>query len=526
MTISRIVCLCAVAISLIQRGDAANNVLLIIADDFGTDASSLYNSSPGASLAPTPNLASLAANGVKFTNAYACPVCSPTRSCILTGRHGFRTGTGNVVSGPSGNALKAAEFTLPDAFAANSGLGFQLKHFGKWHLGGGNQSPSTNGGWPAFAGSLAGEISSYTSWTKVITNGTPGGTSSSTSTTYATTDLVNDAVSWIQLQSSASKPWMAWVAFNAPHTPFHLPSPTSLCPHYTTLSGTTQDINNNPRNYYNAAIEAMDTEIGRLLAAVDLAKTTVIFIGDNGTPGQVLQTPFPTGHGKDTLYEGGIRVPMLVRDPDVISPGRSEAGFVHVVDLYATILELAGISVTNTVPSTVTLDSQSLRPVLLNQPITRSRNFSEEFDTATPTLGGFVLRDDQFKLIRKRTGVDEFYDLLSDPYESTNLFISGVAGLSASQLSAYYKLRFAFSRYTATPTPSVTAAAKTALGMTLRVPQISGYTQTLWRTTDLENGLWAPVAGATSSVASGEVSFTDPSPPQDRAFYSVVAEAP
>lgn len=526
MTFPRIVCLCAFAISLIQRSDAANNVLLIIADDFGTDASSLYNTSPGASLAPTPNLASLAANGVKFTNAYACPVCSPTRSCILTGRHGFRTGTGNIVSGPSGNALKATEFTLPDAFAANNSLGYQLKQFGKWHLGGGNQSPSTNGGWPAFAGSLAGEISSYTSWTKVITNGTPAGTSSTTSTTYATTDAVNDAVSWIQLQNNASKPWIAWVAFNAPHTPFHLPSPTSLCPHYTTLSGTTQDINNNPRNYYNAAIEAMDTEIGRLLATVDLAKTTVIFIGDNGTPGQVLQTPFPTGHGKDTLYEGGIRVPMLVRGPDVVSPGRIEAGFVHVVDLYSTILELAGISVANTVPSTVTLDSQSLRPVLLNQPITRSRNFSEEFDTATPTLGGFVLRDAQFKLIRKRTGLDEFYDLLSDPYESTNLFTSGVAGLSASQLSAYYKLRYAFSRYTTTPTPSVAGVAKTGLGMTLRVAQIAGYTQTLWRTTDLENGFWAPVAGATSSVASGEISFTDPTPPEGRAFYSVVAEAP
>ena len=526
MKFSRMICLCAAAITLANPVDAANNVLLIIADDYGTDACSLYNTSPGASLAPTPNIASLAANGIKFTNAYACPVCSPTRSCILTGRYGFRTGTGNVVSAASGNALKVTEFTLPDAFAVNSSLGYQLKHFGKWHLGGGNQSPSTNGGWPAFAGSLAGEISSYTSWTKVITNGTPGGTSSTTSTTYATTDVVNDAVSWIQLQNNASKPWIAWVAFNAPHTPFHLPSPTSLCPHYTSLSGTTQDINNNPRNYYNAAIEAMDTEIGRLLGAVDLAKTTVIFLGDNGTPGQVLQTPLSTGHGKDTLYEGGVRVPFLIRGPGVVSPGRTEAGFVHAVDLYATILELAGMSIASTVPASVTLDSQSLLPIMGNQPVTRSKNFSEEFDSATPTLGGFALRDDQFKLIRKRTGVDEFYDLQSDPYETNDLFLSGIAGLSANQLSAYYKLRYSLSKYTTTPTPSVAGVSKSVSGMTLRVAQLSGYTQTLWRTTDLQSGLWAPVTGATSSVGSGEITFVDPSPPEGRAFYSVVAEAP
>src|SRR6185503_9095629 len=115
-------------------------------------------------------------------------------------------------------------------------------------------SPNNIGRWPHFAGSIIGALTSYTNWTKVI-----DGVSANT-TNYATTDVVNDAVAWIQSQSS--KPWFAWVAFNAPHTPLHKP-PNSLCPHYTSLSGTAADINANPRKYFEAMTEAMDTEIGR-----------------------------------------------------------------------------------------------------------------------------------------------------------------------------------------------------------------------------------------------------------------------
>ncbi len=517
---------CGLLLAFVVAANASNNVLLIIADDFGLDASALYNTSPGASLAPTPNIASLATNGVRFTYAYAYPICSPTRSAMLTGRYGFRTGTGNVVSGPSGNALKSTEFTLPDAFAANSALGFQLKQFGKWHLGGGNTAPGTLGGWPAFAGSLPGEIASYTSWTKVITNGTPGGTSSSTSTTYATTDAVNDAVAYIQSQNSANKPWFAWVAFNAPHTPFHLPTPTSLCPHYTSLSGTTGDINANPRNYYNAAIEAMDTEIGRLLGAVDLAKTTVIFLGDNGTPGQVLQTPYSSGHGKDTLYEGGVRVPLIIRGPDVVSPGRTSDVLVHVVDIYSTILELAGISVAGTVPSGTVLDSQSLLPLLMNQSVTRTRNYSEEFDTAAPTFGGRMLRDDRYKIIRNRSGTDEFYDVLADPYEATNLLAAGVSAMSAANQGYYYRLRFQLGDYTALATPTLSASGFAGSRFFLTTAQAAGAVQSLWRCADLAGGFWAPAPGATSSAAGGAVTFTDPTPPAGAAFYSVIGEIP
>ena len=121
---------------MITAAHAGNNVLLIIADDFGTDSQSLYNPTAGAT-APTPNINALAASGVRFTNAYACPVCSPTRACIITGRLGFRTGVGEVVSVASGNSLPASELTLPEVITQNSGLGIQSACFGKWHLNAG-----------------------------------------------------------------------------------------------------------------------------------------------------------------------------------------------------------------------------------------------------------------------------------------------------------------------------------------------------------------------------------------------------
>src|SRR5205085_10475603 len=231
-------------------------------------------------------------------NAYANPVCSPSRACLLTGRHSFRTGVGDVVMAGSSGTLQSSEFTLAETFAANPSLNYQLAQFGKWHLALAPNSPANLGGWPHFAGSLAGAVASYTNWTKTV-----DGVNTTNYTNYATTDTVNDAIAWIQAQTN--KPWFAWVAFNAPHTPFHKP-PANLCPHYQGLSGTQQSINSTPRPYFEAMVEAMDLEMGRLLAAVDRTNTHVIFLGDNGTPGQIIQPPYLSSRGKDTLYEGEI----------------------------------------------------------------------------------------------------------------------------------------------------------------------------------------------------------------------------
>ena len=318
-----------------SHAGAANNILLIIADDYGVDSSSLYNTNGSAVLPPTPNIVSLAQQGVRFEQAYANPLCSPTRACIITGRYGFRTGVGTAIEGAGSATLSTSEYTLPEALSA-SGTGYAMAQFGKWHLALGANSPANVGGWPYFAGSTGGALPDYTNWTKVVSGVTSNGY-----TNYATTDVVNDAIAWINARGTNH--WFAWVAFNAPHTPLHKP-PTNLAPNYAGLSGTQMSINSNPALYFDAMVQAMDTEMGRLLAAVSLTNTHVIFIGDNGTPPKSIQPPYPSNHAKATIYEGGTRVPWIVAGPAVTTPGQTNLSPVHVADLFSTILEMAGTS--------------------------------------------------------------------------------------------------------------------------------------------------------------------------------------
>ena len=493
------------------------NILLIIADDYGVDSSSLYNTNASASLPPTPTIASLAQNGVLFRNAYVNPVCSPTRACLITGRYGFRTGIGDVVVGAGSATLTAAEFTLPEAFAANSLSGYQLAQFGKWHLNNAPTSPNNIGGWPHFAGSLIGQFASYTNWTKTVDG------VSSTTTNYATTDLVNDAVAWIQAQGA--KPWFAWIAFNAPHVPLHKP-PNSLCPHYTTLSGTAADINAHPRPYFEAMVEAMDTEMGRLLAAVDRTNTHIIFLGDNGTVGQVIQPPYPAARGKDTLYEGGIHVPFIISSPVVVAPGRTNSTLVNAVDVFSTILELAGINVVATIPAGVTIDSQSLLPVLqTNMNLTRYA-YSELFGTnIAANVGGRALHNGQFKLIRFTNGSEVFYDLANDPYEGTNL-LNGV--LTATQLANYYSLVIALGAYQdALAAPVITGMVRTSGQFSVTVQRATNLTYALWRAPSLDSLAWAPLTNALIATNSPSLlTLTDNNAAADYYFYRVMAETP
>ncbi len=402
------------------------NILLIIADDFGADSFPL-TASVGASLPPMPNITALKNSGVLFSRAYAQPVCSPTRASILTGRHPFRTGIGAQLEGATSPQLQASEFTLPEAFAANPALGYSLAMFGKWHLNAGagtNDTPRTFGGWPHFAGTIIGALPDYSAWTKT-TNGVSAAT-----TNYATTDAINDTIAWIAGQGSS--PWFAWLALNAPHSPLHLP-PLDL--HSYDSAETTN------RNLYEAMCEAMDTEVGRLLAGVNLAETTVIFIGDNGTPQNVIQTPYTAAHSKGTLYDGGVRVPLIIAGKGVVSPNRTSTQPVHCVDLYSTILELAGISVSATQPAGNLIDSVSLLPILQNSTAASRYLFVEQFSSslATNVSGQAVIDEAGYKLIQFDDGHEEFYKTSTDTNEATTLL--GNVGITSTDQAAFAALK-------------------------------------------------------------------------------------
>ncbi len=503
------------AITASRSTAAQQNILLIIADDYGQDSSTLYNTSAAASLPPTPHIASLRTGGVLFRNAWAHPTCSPTRASVLTGRQPFRTGVDQALTPAGGGQLQTSELTLPEIFTA-SAPGYATAQFGKWHLSTGPNTPITTGGWPHFAGSIQGAVQNYSSWTKVV-----NGTTTPNYTTYATTDVVNDAATWIQARGT--QPWFVWVAFNAPHTPLHKP-PNSLHS-YDSLSGTQANITANPRPYFEAMVEAMDTEIGRLLAAVDRSKTHIIFMGDNGTAPNVIQPPWNT-HGKGSLYEGGVRVPLLINSPGIISPGRESTAIVHAVDLFSTILELAGMNAGTVVPGSIPIDSRSLVPILNNQTEAAGRTAYSEIaaDENPSNRMGAAVRNTTHKLIRFTGGDEELYDLAADPYETTNLLAGTLTTTSSAN---YYALVLKLAEMQDTvPAPEVTATAATGAQFSVTVKQSAGTSYTLWRSADLESLSWAPLSGATATTAGGLVTLTDPARPASRAYYRVLATVP
>ena len=500
---------CALGLGFVAttHADTKNNILLIIADDYGVDSSSLYNTNASAVLPPTPNINALAQQGVLFENAYANPVCSPTRACIITGRYGFRTGVGTAIGGGGSGTLAASEFTLPEAISA-AGTGHAMAQFGKWHLALGANSPANIGGWTNFAGSIGGAVTNYFSWPKNV-----NGVTTSSYTNYATTDVVDDAVAWINARGTNH--WFAWVAFNAGHTPLHKP-PTNLAPSYASLPGTTMHINNNQSLYFDAMLEAMDTEIGRLLSAVSLTNTHVIFIGDNGTDRRTIQPPFTSNHAKGTVYEGGVHVPWIVAGPAVTTPGETNFTPVHVVDLFATILEMAGTSAAAVVPTNVTLDSQSILSTTTTGANDSRLIYSEVFETPASTNDQRALRDSRYKLIQFADGREEFYDLQIDPVELTDL-----SGTLTSEQQAYRdRLQFWLYGYSTNSGVTISNAAASGGQFSCSVNELGSYA--LWRCEDLATQFWSPVTNAIKTTNGSVVTITDPTPATDKAFYSVV----
>jgi arylsulfatase A-like enzyme len=263
--------------------------------------------------------------------------------------------------------------------------------------------------------------------------------------------------------------------------------------------------------------EAMDTEIGRLLASVDRSKTHIIFLGDNGTPPNTLQPPYPAGRGKDTLYEGGVRVPFIISGPAVANPNRTNETLVNMVDVFATILEMAGTTVGAAVPATVTIDGRSLLPALQADTVLPRRAYSEVFGTNyTASQSGRLLRDERYKLIRYTDGHELFYDLLNDPYENTNL----IGSLSAAQQAYHDRLEFWLTGYSTNTGPRIVSSDWANGQFSCTLTQAASYA--LWRCTDLTTLFWSSVTNSLATTNNSNVILTDPSPPTGRAFYSVI----
>ena len=403
---------------------AQPNLLVLIADDTGVGLIGSYGES---SVDVTPNIDTLAAQGVLFRNAWSAPLCSATRSTILTGRYGFRTGVGAAVPN-----LQPDELTLPQAIPAHRSL-----LTGKWHVSGyrPDQPPASIGYTPVEAGfsEFRGTPSNfygeqYFWWTKVVELVPGSPLLFPGHTVYATTDVVDDAIEWIGQQS---EPWFIVVSFHAIHAPLQVP------PEHLHTQQAVKD-QYAPGDYVHqlavgyAMLEAMDTEFGRLIGSIDLASTTVVFVGDNGSD---ISVPDRVNKGgKSSLWEGGINVPLVVAGAGVTAPPGSEtSALAHTTDLFATLAELAGASVAG-LPTRGPLDAVSLLPVLADPgAVVRTSVYTDgTFNQAAgpeaeedPRNHGVAIRDDRYKLIRQGCleGRDYMlYDLLADPGETTNLW--------------------------------------------------------------------------------------------------------
>ena len=395
-----------------------SNLVIVLLDDAGIDLFADWGSPDPA---PTPTLDALAATGVRFQQAYASPVCSPARAALLTGRYGRRTGVGGVIgSADAPFALPLDEVTLPELLR-DAPDPWTTAFVGKWHL--------TTLDWPdadlqpglqgfdhhrGSIGNLGNPRRGYDyfRWRKQ-SDGVVG-----VSEVYATTDTIDDAIDLIR---TMPEPWLLVLFPHAPHQPAHVPPAHLLSappPH-----------DPRPRDLVKVMLEAFDTELARLLAELDLDRTTVVVTSDNGTHPEALPRPDPD-RGKGTLGELGVRVPLVVAGASVPTPGDSDA-LVHLVDLFPTVAELTGASS----PPSIPLDGHSLVP-WLSDPVAghgataRSVLYNERFQpNGPPPYAQYdwrSLRDGPWLYVERRSGISLF-DLRDGPY-GQDLLADGVDG--------------------------------------------------------------------------------------------------
>ena len=391
------------------------NILYIVADDLGWKDVGFHGSD-----IRTPNLDALAAGGARLEQYYAEPMCTPTRAAIMTGRYPLRYGlqTGVIPQGHT-YGLSTDEWLLPQAL---KDAGYETAIVGKWHLG--HADPKY---WPRQRGfdhqygPLIGEIDYFThkvddavDWYRdnevVIEEG------------YSTTLLGDDAVTLIGEHDTAV-PLFLYLAFNAVHTPFQAPQ------EYLDLY---KDIEDPSRRAYAASATAMDDQIGRVLAALDdkgmLENTLIVFQSDNGgvrnaafagaiTDMSDVVLPADNGpyrDGKATVYEGGTRVVALANWPGHIEAGLVVNEMIHTVDLFPTLVTLAGGDLSKSKP----LDGMDVWATISEgKPSPRT----ELVYNIEPNRAG--IREGDWKLIWNTMLPQsvELYNIAEDPSETKNL---------------------------------------------------------------------------------------------------------
>ena len=387
------------------------NFIVILMDDMGwRDVGFMGNT-----FVETPHLNRLAKQGLVFTQSYAsAPNCAPTRACLMSGqwtpRHGIYTVVDprqppgspwhKMLAAPSESELATEVVTLPEALKAR---GYATAFLGMWNLGRGRAGPRTPGG-QGFDTVVFPENLGFAKDAYFDDDGN-----------YLSDRLTDEVLEFIGRQQE--RPFFVYLADHAVHAPFD-PKPDLLAK-YTRKAAEGNDRRNDPA--YAATVEAVDHNVGRILSRLrDLrldGTTYVIFTSDNGgTP----QFTAPLNGSKGQLYEGGIRVPHMVVGPGIASPGSTSDVPVASIDLYPTLLDLAGA----TPPAGHVLDGISWAAALRGaKPPARERMFWHFPCYVGKAAPASAMREGDFKLLEffEDGGRVELYNLRDDPGEQRNL---------------------------------------------------------------------------------------------------------
>ena len=381
------------------------NIVLLFADDLGYGDTSLY----GSEKIPTPNIDALGKQGVRFSNAYVTAAsCSPSRAGLMSGqyqqRFGFEFNTaGGAITHRLHRGLDPSVVTMADVLKQ---AGYVTGMFGKWHLGTQPQFHPQARGFDEFYGFLAGAHSFFPTKNQQPFHSTiMRDTSPLIEPEYLTDAIARETVAFID--ANHTKPFFAYVPFNAVHTPIEATKKYQ--------DRFPNESNQTKRDYY-AMTSALDDAVGSIVAAIDkhglTDNTLVVFVNDNGGPIYTgVQSNGPLKLGKLFLFEGGIRVPMIIKLPGTFEPNYVYDQPASTLDLFPTICGTAGIKI----PSKINLDGIDLSPFIKGQ-VTGSPH-DALFWSNGPNI---AVRHGDWKLVKSYNNT-WLFNLASDIGESNNL---------------------------------------------------------------------------------------------------------
>jgi arylsulfatase A-like enzyme len=390
------------------------NILFILVDDLGYGDLSCY----GAKDMKTPHIDSLVKAGIRFNNFYAnCPVCSPTRASLLTGRYPDLVGVPGVIRTHSTNNwgyLSQKAITLPQMLKR---AGYKTAAIGKWHLGLDSPNRPTDRGFDFFHGFLGDMMDDYYHHRRHGNNYMRLNEKEISPNGHAT-DLFSDwSVDYVNNQKKATAPFFLYLAYNAPHTPIQPPE------EWVNKVTARENGIDKKRAKLVALIEHMDFGIGKVLNALKKSgldkNTIIVFSSDNGGRVNIGANNGPLRGTKEDMYEGGIKVPAAVVWPGRINPGSSTNNVVLTMDFYPTLCQIAGV------PVKQKIDGIDILPTLMGKDQDTQNRFLVWVRREGGAYGGrayYAIRRGNWKLLQNTPFESmQLYNLQNDPKEENPL---------------------------------------------------------------------------------------------------------